>query len=28
VLGCVAVVAGILLAQAARLDHDEPPLIT
>jgi drug/metabolite transporter (DMT)-like permease len=28
VIGCVAVVAGILLAQAARLDHDEPPLIT
>lgn len=28
VLGCIAVVAGILLAQAARLDHDEPPLIT
>lgn len=28
VLGCVAVVAGILLAQAARLDHAEPPLIT
>ncbi|MFL6174485.1 MAG: EamA family transporter [Marmoricola sp.] len=28
VIGCVAVVAGILLAQAARLEHDEPPLIT
>jgi drug/metabolite transporter (DMT)-like permease len=28
VIGCAAVVAGILLAQAARLDHDEPPLIT
>jgi len=28
VIGCGAVVAGILLAQAARLDHDEPPLIT
>jgi drug/metabolite transporter (DMT)-like permease len=28
VLGCIAVVIGILLAQAARLDHDEPPLIT
>ena len=28
VIGCITVVAGILLAQAARLDHDEPPLIT
>jgi len=28
VIGCIAVVAGILLAQAARLDHAEPPLIT
>ena len=28
VLGCVAVVAGILLAHAARIDHAEPPLIT
>jgi drug/metabolite transporter (DMT)-like permease len=28
VIGCVAVIAGILLAQAARLAHDEPPLIT
>jgi len=28
VLGCVAVVGGILLAQAARLDHASPPPIT
>ena len=28
VLGCVAVVAGILLAQAARLEHAGPPPIT
>ena len=28
VIGCFAVVAGILLAQAARTEHHEPPLIT
>ncbi|RNL60519.1 hypothetical protein EFK50_19555 [Nocardioides marmoriginsengisoli] len=28
VLGCLAVVAGILIAQASRIDHDAPPAIT
>jgi drug/metabolite transporter (DMT)-like permease len=28
VLGCIAVVVGILVAQAARLGHDAPPVVT